>query len=121
MVSGSLLNSKPSYRQPLHRETLFIKPRRVLNNRLVVQCLQFKLFSNITDFVGEYVAIGILRKTVESLSKEISPGRSEQGSFGLIVVKAIHYALTPDRNNVLRKSHLRYLRSKVNNIHLIKF
>ena len=95
-MSGSLLNSKPSYRQPLHRETLFIKPRRVLNNRLVVPCLQFKLFSNITDFIGECVAIGIL-KTVESLSKEVSPGRSEQGSFGLIVVKAIHYAITPDR------------------------
>ena len=46
-VSDSLLNSKPSYRQPLHKETLSSKPGRVLNSHLTVLNLLFMLLSNI--------------------------------------------------------------------------
>ena len=46
-VSDSLLNSKPSYRQPLHKETLSPKPGRVLNSHLTVLNLLFMLLSNI--------------------------------------------------------------------------
>ena len=57
--SDTLLNSKPSCRQPLRKETLSAKPGRVLNNHLTISsyCLGFSEIS--TDFFSEYMAVGI--------------------------------------------------------------
>ena len=46
-TSDSLLNSKPSSRQPLRKETLSAKPERVLNSHLAILNLLLRLLLNI--------------------------------------------------------------------------
>ena len=68
-TSDSLLNNKPSYRQPLR--TLSTKPERVLNSHLAVLISLFRLLLNIYWFSGGYMAIGIFINLVVSISKEL--------------------------------------------------
>ena len=89
-TSDSLLNSKPSSRQPLRKETLSAKPERVLNSHLAILNLLLRLLLNIYWFSSGYMAIGIFRNLVVSISRKLwlPSGRFEQGSLRSEVANA---------------------------------
>ena len=70
-ASDSLLNSKPSMRQPLRKETLSAKPERVLNSHLAILSLLFRLLLSIYWFSSGYMVIGIFRNLVVSRSRKL--------------------------------------------------
>ena len=70
-ASNSLLNSKPSCWQSLHKETLSANPERVLNSDLIILNLLLRLLLTIYWFSRGYMTIGIFINLVVSIGRKL--------------------------------------------------